>query len=249
MWLYAANGQRSEALRQYKQCVDLLYAELATPPEDETSKLYELIQTGKSPVIQAATAVTAMASVLPPLPSLVIGRDEALQEIKGRLGSGSADMRAITVIQGWPGVGKSSLAAMLAHDQDIAQRFPDGVLWASLGEGPSILGQLSVWADALNLSEPGRASKIEEISAQLTAALRDKRMLLIVDDVWWAEHATPFRLGGQMCALVCLYHSSKRRGHLNFSHRSRHLSPARLDECGRIRAARPAYTGNNHPIS
>jgi len=32
--------------------------------------------------------------------------------------------------------------------------------------------------------------------------LRDKRVLLIVDDVWQAEHALPFRVGGAACALV-----------------------------------------------
>lgn len=202
MRLYAANGQRSEALRQYKQCADLLDAELATPPEDETTSLYETILAGQAPAVQAATALSATASVLPPLPALVVGRDEALREIKARLGIGGAGMRAVTVIQGWPGVGKSSIVAALAHDQDVTRAFPDGILWASLGEVPSILGQLSIWADALRLGEPGRASKIEEISAQLAAVLRDKRILLIVDDVWRTEHATPFRLGGQQCAVV-----------------------------------------------
>lgn len=202
MRLYAANGQRSEALRQYKQCADLLDAELATPPEDETARLYEAILSGNLPVERAATAHAATASVLPPLPSLVIGRDEAMREIKARVGVGGSGMRAITVIQGWPGVGKSSVVAALAHDHDVAREFPDGILWASLGEVPNILGQLSIWADALRVGESGRASKIEEIGAQLAAVLRDKRMLLIVDDVWRTEHATPFRLGGQKCALV-----------------------------------------------
>jgi DNA-binding SARP family transcriptional activator len=39
MRLYAANGQRSQALRQYKQAVELLDAELATLPEEETTQL------------------------------------------------------------------------------------------------------------------------------------------------------------------------------------------------------------------
>jgi hypothetical protein len=135
--------------------------------------------------------------VLPPLPSLVIGRQEALKEIKWRLGIGG-EMRGITVIQGWPGVGKSTTIAILAHDQAVAQQFPDGVLWASLGEQPSIISEISTWADALRLGEPSRVRKVEEISAQLTAVLRDKRMLLIIDDVWQAEHTLPFRVGGHL---------------------------------------------------
>jgi len=44
--------------------------------------------------------------------------------------------------------------------------------------------------------------ELEEISALLRAALRDKRLLLIVDDIWQIEHATAFRVGGRGCALV-----------------------------------------------
>ena len=203
MRLYVANGQRAEALRHYKQSVDLLDAELATPPDEETTQLYESILSGRLSAIQPLPlAEPPPSSVLPSLPSLVIGREEALTEIKERLGIGGQDLRAITVIQGWPGVGKSSIVATLAHQRDIAQQFADGILWASLGEDPGILAQLAIWADALHLSDAGRTNKIDEASAQLTAALRDKRMLLIVDDVWRTEHAAPFRVGGQMCAMV-----------------------------------------------
>ncbi len=46
MHLYALSGQRTEALRQYRQCVELLGAELAAPPEDETTALHTAIQSG-----------------------------------------------------------------------------------------------------------------------------------------------------------------------------------------------------------
>jgi hypothetical protein len=106
------------------------------------------------------------------------------------------------MIQGWPGVGKSTIVALIAHDSEIAHQFPDGVLWASLGENPDIPGEITVWADALKLGNGDRTRKVEEISAQITAAMREKRILLIVDDVWQADHAAPFRVGGQACALV-----------------------------------------------
>jgi DNA-binding SARP family transcriptional activator len=203
MRLYAATGQRSEAIRQYKHCVEVLDAELATPPENDTTQLYEAILNDQwTPDSIASAESAAPAGVMPPLPSLVIGRAEALQEIKRRVGIGSPEMRSITVIQGWPGVGKSTTVAMLAHDTEIAHQFPDGVLWASLGETPDISGEITAWADALKLSEPGRARKVEEISAQITTALREKRILMIVDDVWKTEHAAPFRVGGQFCALI-----------------------------------------------
>jgi hypothetical protein len=91
---------------------------------------------------------------------------------------------------------------MLAHDPDVADQFPDGVLWTSLGETPSLLVEITAWADALMISQADRSGRIETISAQLTSALRDRRMLLIVDDVWQIEHAQPFCIGGQLCAMV-----------------------------------------------
>ena len=142
MRLYAANGQRSEALRQYSAAVELLEAELATTPEEETTQLYETILNGHMTFVQnppASVSPASASSVLPPLPSLVIGRDETFREIKRRLGVGSSEIHPITVIQGWPGVGKSTTVAMLAHDQEVAQQFPDGILWTSLGENPGIL--------------------------------------------------------------------------------------------------------------
>ncbi len=201
MRLYAVSGQRNEAIRQYKQAVEILDAELATTPEDETTQLYETILSGQVPTLAVpASGKAGVSSVLPQLPALLIGRDEAMGEIKRRLGIDAAETRPVTVIQGWPGVGKSTIVAALAHDPAVAQKFPDGVLWASLGEKPSIISEISTWADALQLSEPTRVRKVEEISAQLSAILRDKRMLLIIDDVWQTEHAQPFRVGGQACA-------------------------------------------------
>ncbi len=204
MRLLAANGQRSEALRQYKQCTDLLDAELATPPEDETIALFEAIQSQKlgSQVPIKATATNGITSILPPRPSLVIGRETVLNDIKKRLGVGGATAHSTTIIQGWPGVGKSTTVATLAHDSDIAKQYPDGVLWTSLGESPSINNEVVAWAAALGIHEPSRNRSIEDLSAQITAALRDKHMLLIVDDVWRVEHAVPFRVGGQGSALI-----------------------------------------------
>jgi hypothetical protein len=201
MSLYAANGQRADALRQYKQCAEMLDREFASIPAGETIRLYEAIQADRLPTRQySASSRGALSSILPSLPTLVVGREDSLSEIKRRLSAPVS--RPVTVIQGWPGVGKSTITALLAHDSDIAALFPDGVLWVSLGESPDVVSEISAWADALKLSEPGRVRKIEDISAQITAGLRDRRVLLIVDDVWRPDHARPFAVGGQQCALI-----------------------------------------------
>ena len=50
----------------------------------------------------------------------------------------------VTAVRGWPGVGKTTVAAALAHDQVLASAFPDGLLWASIGQNPDLIGQLDI---------------------------------------------------------------------------------------------------------
>jgi len=147
------------------------------------------------------------AGSAPPLPSLIIGREDALRDLKTRLGIAvpvqvAAPVQILTAIRGWPGVGKTTIAAALAHDPDLATAFPDGVLWVSLGPEPSLLNELAAWGRALDTDDLLRAKTVEEASVQLAALLRNKRMLLIVDDVWEPEHAMPFKVGGRECAML-----------------------------------------------
>jgi hypothetical protein len=138
-------------------------------------------------------------------PSLVIGRDNDMRLLKQRVGIGEdapAAMNVLTAMRGWPGVGKTTLAATLAHDPDIRERFPDGVLWASLGQQPSLFGELAAWGRALGVPDLNQARTIDEASALLRGLLRDKRALLIVDDAWQAEHVVPFNIGGSGCTLL-----------------------------------------------
>ncbi|MEJ5346996.1 MAG: NB-ARC domain-containing protein [Chloroflexus sp.] len=140
-------------------------------------------------------------------PALIVGRDHDLQALKQRIGigvkgEGSAPVKVLTAMRGWPGVGKTTLAAALAHDPDINARFPDGVLWASLGQKPALFGELAAWGRALGVPDLYQARTVEEASNLLRGLLRNKRYLLIVDDVWQAEHVVPFNVGGSGCALL-----------------------------------------------
>lgn len=203
MWLYAANDQRTEALRQYKQCVDLLEAELASPPEAETTQLYDaIVQQQAVPGLRRGAKGNQPSGVMPTLPALVIGRETALREIKRRLGMAEAPARLVTVIHGWPGVGKSTTVAMITHDDEIARQFPDGILWTALGETPDLLGALRGWADALGIEDAAQVARVEDLSLLITSRVRGQRLLLVIDDVWNIEHARPFRVGGQHCATI-----------------------------------------------
>lgn len=206
MRLFAASGQRSEALKQYHDCVRLLDEELATLPEPETVALFEAIREGESAPLKSRPRTfdkNTAVSVLPPLPPLLVGRDEAITELKARVGlPKSTSQRSVTVIEGWPGVGKSTTMGAFAHDPTVKARFSEGILWTSLGENPNLLRKLMVWGEALHLIPPGKTPTVDELTSQLLSALSDRHVLLIVDDVWQVEHAAPFRVGGPGSVLL-----------------------------------------------
>lgn len=196
MRLYAQDGQRSAALRQYQDCVRLLHDELGVEPMPETTALYEQI---RSKTIAAASTSINITSILPPLPMLLIGRDKVRDELHQKL----QHEHPTIAIQGWPGVGKSTIAALLAHDPAIRMLYPDGTLWVSLGENPNLVAELSKWAKALGIPLRGYALDAEDLSSKIAAALRDKKVLLIVDDVWQTAHANAFKVQGHHSAFVC----------------------------------------------
>lgn len=144
---------------------------------------------------------------VPPLPRLLIGRDQDLGNLKARLATMAREPTSLTrqmliATRGWPGVGKTALVAALAHDPEMASVFPDGVLWVSLGQNPNLLSELATWGRALGSADLLQVRTLEEASARLRALLRDKRMLLVIDDLWEVQHAIPFMIGGRNCATI-----------------------------------------------
>ena len=203
MRMYATSRQPDRAIRQYHDCVAILNAELLTPPEEATTLLFEKLRKQSGSTLNRLAVSIPGGSVLPPLPTVMIGREKALSDLKNRLGIGqNSRLQLRTVIQGLPGVGKSTLMASLTHDREIHQAFHDGVLWTSLGEIPNLTTELLTWAKVFGLIDPGISYELGEITALLTAALRNKHILLIVDDIWRIADAAPFRVGGQNSAMV-----------------------------------------------
>ncbi len=148
-----------------------------------------------------------VVQVFPPFPKLLIGRQLDLQRLKTRLGV-SPDFNAlnsehsITIIRGWAGVGKSTLVNSLAYDPDICKIFKDGVLWTSLGESPNILGVLINWGRALGIEKIENIHSIEEVGHLIRSKIKDKNILIIIDDVWEEGHAASLMFDGSKCATI-----------------------------------------------
>ncbi len=152
--------------------------------------------------------------IVPQMPGLVfVGRDESLREVIDLIGvGGEPPEHSLTVVHGWPGVGKTTMVGVLSRDQAVREAFPDGVLWTSLFFGEHALTQSGVEHKLLSLmagwgrvlgADLLRVPTVSEVTAQLAALLRNRRMLLIVDDVWHQGHAAPFiQAGGGGCAVL-----------------------------------------------
>lgn len=131
----------------------------------------------------------------PPAPSLVVGRKDDQRRLLAKLGIPSGDPRPVTVIRGWPGVGKTTLVTALAYDPAVASRY-EGVLWASLGEAGNPLSELSGWLRELGGDAGASSNSLERAVSQVRARLAGRRFLLVVDDVWSLEAAVPFKAAG-----------------------------------------------------
>lgn len=194
MHLLVMQGQRNAALAQYEACRIQLWDELGVRPEAQTTALFERIKAGllgvpARPLYPATPDAGspgdgAGSGGLPPnnLPVQLtpfIGREAELAAVTVRLRS--PDCRLLAVV-GPGGIGKTRLALETARLS--LHHFPHGVFLAPLValQAPQVL--LPALAAAIGL--PLRPDK--DVGAQLQHALRDRKMLLILDNF---EHLLP----------------------------------------------------------
>ncbi len=129
----------------------------------------------------------------------IMGRAGLLQQLKQLLAESSGG--TAIALHGLPGVGKTTLAALLVADPYVQECFPGGILWAGLGPAPNIQGVLARWATLLDvpLTQGERALNLEELIQELQLAIGHRRMLLVIDDAWTDQEALALHVGGDQC--------------------------------------------------
>ncbi len=136
---------------------------------------------------------------VPPLPKgPLLGRDDLIADLAARLCAGRSPALSTA---GMGGVGKTALAVVLAHHQGVREHFRDGVLWAGLGQQADVAAVQAGWASALGLDISGVAdpeSRIEIIGS----AIGQRRVLIVLDDVWRPQDAELLRCSGQVAHLL-----------------------------------------------
>ena len=119
-----------------------------------------------------------------PLPNAaaLLGRESDVKRTISRLCDENSAEKSLA-IYGLPGVGKTDLFRTVGCDSDITEYFEDGVLYAALGQKSDLVKTLRRWIMKLGAELPN-SDDTEALADMLRSLLKDRRVLLIIDDVW-----------------------------------------------------------------
>jgi len=133
----------------------------------------------------------------PDVPPYFVPRTEFFA-LKRQLTQNGGGLLYPLTMHGPAGSGKTSLAAALAHDSDVLEAFPDGVLWVSLADGEDPQGAQRQWGEALG-NDLAHQPDTNARAAALRALLKDARCLLILDNVTDVEQVRALNVSGPKC--------------------------------------------------
>ncbi|HZD11444.1 MAG TPA: AAA family ATPase, partial [Candidatus Binatia bacterium] len=226
MALYARNGQPARALRQFETCVQLLETELGVAPDLQTRRLVEAIRAGEfvpesplwtgdqephvaSHIGQGPDAFDDQRPGNEGAQGLFIGREQELAHLDEALSEVLAARGRLVFVTGEAGRGKSALLA------EFARRAPNrephlivalGTCNAFSGAGDpfhpfrEILTSLGKQVDRISQKRSERVQLQSQFADILTAVARQHPLLLLLDDLQWADNSS----------LNLLFHLSRR---------------------------------------
>jgi hypothetical protein len=215
-------GEQLRSLRRHKCVIPILvhdkadrpvYLEarqyrdfaVSAPYNQRLEELIQDIETRSSATLASKYQETRYDTV-PDLPENFVPRPAELEALKQTILS-DRDQRnvALVALKGMGGIGKTVLAQALCHDESVQAAFPDGIIWVKIGEKPSdadLINQMRETAKALDESADGFDTLIGS-SNLLRNLLKGKNVLLVLDDVWNANHVSYFQIkGARFCRLL-----------------------------------------------
>ncbi|HEX8221871.1 MAG TPA: NB-ARC domain-containing protein [Chloroflexia bacterium] len=176
-----------------------------------SSKRRSHVKSKNSTTAAGPSNLAGKFNLVPSLPPQgVFGREQILTRIEEMLTmktAGTSEASPVA-LRGFGGIGKTTIAISVGRRSTIAALFPDGVLWTELGPNPFIRHLLTIWGHALNV-DLGPERDHATCEAKIRDALFQRRMLLIVDDIWDPNHGRHFLLGGPNCGMLLTTRESK----------------------------------------
>ncbi|NUP03361.1 MAG: tetratricopeptide repeat protein [Nonomuraea sp.] len=177
------SGRQAEALEVYEEGRLLLREELGLAPGEGLRKCHELVLRG-DPAPRPGGEVPRQ---LPRHLSGFVGRVRELGELKARLApERGRPPTPLVIVCGPPGVGKSTLAAQVAHL--VQDRFPDGQLFVNCrGATPELpaltaLDLLGRFLRGLGVAADAVPADLDEAAAMWRSLLHGHRVLVLLDD-------------------------------------------------------------------
>jgi len=140
---------------------------------------------------------------LPPAPfqapssvAWFVGREEELKDICEILTRATGNN--VVCITGMGGIGKTVFAARIAHR--VRQHYTDGLLWGNAFTSEP-LAILESWARAYQCDFSGLPD-LDSRAAAMRNVLADKRVLIVLDDVWNADKVRPLFPGSPQSVVL-----------------------------------------------
>jgi DNA-binding SARP family transcriptional activator len=210
----ARSGRQAEALESLSALRTILADELGLEPGVELRELQTAVlrqdprlawvepsaaAVAVAPIPEQRTAATNAVPPLAPRTADLVGRDDELAALEALLDAGEGGAAGYAAVVGDAGIGKSRLAAELGHRSRL-RGWRTVVARCSQDEGAPPLwpwtGALATLGHALpsveaRVGDDGARFRVwEEISRIVRDAARDDPLLLVVEDLHWADDSS-----------------------------------------------------------
>jgi predicted ATPase/DNA-binding SARP family transcriptional activator len=185
MQAYAGLGDQAGVATVYHRCVTALDRDLGVEPSPETTTLYEQLRTGELQMQRPAQSMAHPHNLpVEPTPTPFIGREKELGDLTAWLGQ---DKGRLLTIVGPGGMGKTRLAMacaaqVLGESNGIPSAFPHGLYFVNLAPLSDAAHIVPTLADAMHFPLQGGERDQRSPKQQVLDYLREKRMLLVLDN-------------------------------------------------------------------
>jgi len=191
------HGARQETFRTALPERGITVMTVISPEGLETALYQALVQPGPSG--SGGTGRREPVFAVPAVRGDEVARPGVMEELIAAVARPGAGVVGMTTgLWGAGGFGKTTLARLLVHRQEIREEFPEGMVWVTLGEdavGPELAEKVANVVGLLGGKRPAVTDPVAA-GAELGRMVGARRVLLVVDDVWSAAQVEPFVIGG-----------------------------------------------------